>query len=119
MIGLINPWVIVGWLASIGTAAWFGYGAGQDAEVADQSRVVAAVTAAGNEAATKAAEKISKIEVKHVVIRQSADTVIREVPVYRDCRHDARVLRDINAARGYEPEPAGGGVMPAASAPQR
>tara|TARA_B100001105_G_scaffold120105_1_gene96288 strand:- start:1370 stop:1735 length:366 start_codon:yes stop_codon:yes gene_type:complete len=63
---------------------------------------------------------ISKIEVRHVTIRQQADTVIREVPVYSDCRHDPRVLRSINEARTGDPAAAAGaGSLPAAAAADR
>lgn len=72
-------------------------------------------------AARTAAEAISRIEVKHVTIRQSSEQIIREVPVYAECRHDPRVVRDIDEARTGTrgPEPAGGGQLPAASAPAR
>lgn len=116
MTAFVNPWVIVGWLVSLAVVAFMGYGAGQDAEIADQSRVAAAVEEAGKEAAKQSAEAISKLKVKHVTIKQQAETVIRDNPVYRDCSHPDGMLDTINQARGYEP--AGSGVLPAASAPR-
>lgn len=118
--GFLNPWVIVGWLASLGGAAWFGYGAGQDAEVADQSRVVAAVTAAGNEAASAAAGQIAKISVKNTTIRQTLEKEVHERPVYRDCISDPtarRLLNDTIGAATAASAP-GGGELPA-SGPSR
>ncbi len=67
------------------------------------------------DAAEGAASAIASIEIKQVTIKQATQTLVREVPVYRDCRHDKRVLDNINAAlTGMHP---GGSGMPAASAP--
>ena len=114
------PQLLVGaalWAASVGLAVWWGYGLGADHEVAAHAREKGAAVQAGEAAASAAAEAISRLEVKHVQIRQRTEQTIREVPVYRDCRHDDRVMRDINAARtGAEPAPADDSV-PAASAP--
>src|SRR6185436_8190527 len=116
----MNPWILLGlgvaWLASLATAAGFAYEAGSDhctAVQAREERVAAIATAA---AASAAAVAISGIEVRHVTIRQRTETSVRTVPVYRDCRHEPGVMRDINAARTGRAEPAGGGVLPAASA---
>lgn len=98
---------------------FYGVSVGSDLEAGKAARDREVAEIAMNAAAVSTAGEIAKLEVKHVTIRQSADTVIREVPVYRECRHDARVLRDINAARGFEPDPAGSGVLPSASAPGR
>lgn len=117
----MSPAFILGgclvWLATIAGSYVYGVGVGQDIEIATQARedkIVHAVSVAMSE---RAASAISNIEVKHVTIRQRAETVMRDVPVYRECRHDRRVLDDINAARGFEPT--GGGVVPAASATTR
>ena len=114
------PQLLIGgaiWAASVGLAVWWGYGLGADHEVAAHAREKSAAVQAGEAAASAAAEAISRLEVKHVQIRQRTEQTIREVPVYRDCRHDDRVMRDINAARtGAEPAPADDSV-PAASAP--
>ncbi|HQR71242.1 MAG TPA: hypothetical protein PLE54_11600 [Burkholderiaceae bacterium] len=70
----------------------------------------------GRDAALQAtAAELAKIDVKQVTIRQRAETITREVPVYTDCRNtpDAmRVLNDALAAPGSQP--AGNGVVPAA-----
>ncbi|MEO8153547.1 MAG: hypothetical protein ABI605_10795 [Rhizobacter sp.] len=106
---------VAAWSAS----CWKAYELGRDHELATQAREDNAAAQTRLVASTAAAEAISKIEVRHVTIRQQADTVIREVPVYLDCRHDARVLRDINEARTGRAEPVGAGQLPAASAPDR
>jgi hypothetical protein len=70
-------------------------------------------------AASAAADAISKIEIRHVTIRQALETQVREVPVFRDCHLPADSLRNLNAAlTGAEPAAAAGSV-PAASAPDR
>jgi hypothetical protein len=63
---------------------------------------------------------ISKIEGKHVQIRQELQRTVREVPVYRDCRHDPAGLQRLNAALSDgQPRTVGGGQLPAASTPGR
>lgn len=101
------------WAASV----WFAYSFGQDAEIASQAREAKAAASATEAAASAAASAIARLEVRHATIRQQAETIIREVPVYRDCAHDDRMLDAINAARGHS-EPAGDRVVSdAASAP--
>lgn len=112
----MNPYAILAVVALWGGSIWYAIGIGQDMEIATQAREDKAAGIARRAANTAAAKAISEIEVKHVTIRQRADTVIRENSVYRDCVHDQRMLNDINAARGHEP--AGGGVVPPASAPR-
>ena len=114
------PQLLVGaalWAASVGLAVRWGYGLGADHEVAAHAREKSAAVQAGEAAASAAAEAISRIEVKHVQIRQRTEQTIREVPVYRDCRHDDRVMRDINAARAGAEPAAVDDSLPAASAP--
>ncbi len=112
----MNPYfllaAVIAWGASVAGAFFYGEGVGKDSEIATQARENKVALVASEAAASAAANAISKLEVKHAVIRQKAETVIREVPVYRDCSHDNRVLDAINQARGYEP--AGSGVVPSA-----
>ena len=87
----------------------------RDKHAAELSIEVRATAAA----ASAAADAISRIEVKHVTIRQALETQVREVPVFRDCHLPADSLRNLNAAlTGAEPASAAGSV-PAASAPDR
>jgi hypothetical protein len=120
----MNPWLLLAagtlWAGSLASTGWWMYERGKDSELATQAREDKAVAIASGAAASAAAGAISKLGVKHVTIRQRTDTVVREVPVYRECRHDQRVLDDINEARtGRRAEPAGAGQLPAASAPGR
>lgn len=88
-------------VATHGITAWWFYGAGRDAQIAEESRTVQAIEAAKTEARNGTAEALSKLEIQHVTVTQKAQQVIREVPVYRDCLHSDGMLDLINAARGY------------------
>lgn len=75
-----------------------------------QALAVEKATQKASDAATTAAvTAIKGIEVKYVTIRQNAETVTREVPVYRDgtCNHDPRMRDAINSALSG---PDGGGT---------
>lgn len=116
----MSPQIIIAcllaWVASVLGAGWLAYGAGQDAEIATQTREQRVAAVATEAAASAAAHAISQIEVRNVTIKQEVEKRIRDVPVYRSCRHAAGVLDNINAA--LTGQPSGGGVMPAASAPR-
>lgn len=116
---LLNPWVLVVWGGSIAAAGFYGYGLGQDREIADQSRVAKAIEAAGKEAADKAAQQIGQIKVKHTTIRQNAAKEIIRDPIYLDCNHPDAVRRLLDSALANgaaASAPAGGGKLPAADA---
>lgn len=85
-------------LLALGGGYFMGRSDGRALEAGEQDRVALAVAAAEQAMQRVAAESISKIEVRNVTIRQKAETVTREVPVYRDCKHDPDGLRLINDA---------------------
>lgn len=62
----------------------------------------AAAEAAANKAATAATDAavaaIKGIEVRYVPIKQRAETITRDVPVYRDCVHTDDGMRVVNEA---------------------
>ena len=90
--------------AAAAGAGWFGYQAGSDRErlaCADRKALIDATAAATRAAAASAtAQAIGKIRVQHQTIRTEVEREIVERPVYRECRHAAGVVRDINAALG-------------------
>lgn len=97
---MINPYVILAlvlaWGASIsGTAYWF-YGAGKDAVVADQAQDEKVRQETLDAAQRGAAEAIAKIEVRHVKIVQPLEREVRENVVYRECQHSPKQLRLLN-----------------------
>lgn len=95
-----------------------GRGDGRKLERAEQDRAAVAVREAEDALQRGLAEGLSKITVTNTTIRQRAETVTREVPVYRDCRHDPRGLQSINAALTgvVEAGPVDGGVVPGVDA---
>jgi hypothetical protein len=96
------------------TAHWF-YGAGKDSEIATQAREDAAATKAFEAGQRGAAEAISKLEMQRVEITQPVQRTVREIVRYRECVHDAGVMRNVNAALTGRTEPADRGELSAAS----
>lgn len=118
----MNPYALLAgaalWAVSLGGASWWFYGAGIDSEKARQADIKAVRDETREIAQQGAAAAIGQLEIKHVTIRQQLETQIREKPVYRDCQHDAAVLRSINEAITGSADPAGGSQLPAAGGPQ-
>lgn len=120
------PWLILAVTLLVGAAGATGYWKGSqhtaDQIAAQQAREAALVEKTRETAAQAAAEQIAKIEVKNVTIRQKAETITREVPVYGDCRHDPRTLGLLNDALApgtTQTQPADNGKLPRPDAPQR
>jgi hypothetical protein len=65
-----------------------------------------------------AAEEIAKISVTHTTIRQKAEVITREVPIYTECRNDPAVSGLLDAARENRApgEPVGDRVVPGVGA---
>ena len=97
-----NPWVIlavgVALATSHGVVGYRAYQMGQDNIIAEQAKLADVEKRTRDAALAVTSEAISKIEVRNVTIRQKAETITREVPVYRDCRHDAVGLQLVNEA---------------------
>lgn len=121
----MNPYGIIGglvlWVGSIGFTYYWAYGAGRDNELATQAREDKAAQVSRDAALSAAAEAISKIEVKHVQIRQPLETIVRTEQVFRDCRsgESARSLLNSTPGIAQAPASAASGVqLPGASAPR-
>jgi hypothetical protein len=114
---LANPWVILAasaaLLTSYGVVGYKAYKAGQNDIIAETAKLLDQEVRTRDAAIAAASEAISKIEVRNVTVRQKAETITREVPVYRDCRHDGDGLRLLNQALTDAHEPAAGGQLPA------
>lgn len=122
----LNPWTLlagaVGFAALTGGVGYKSYRLGQDSVIARQAKEDQIRLETLQLAQLAAAEEIAKITVTHTTLRQKAEVVTREVPVYRDCLNDDRIVRLLDAARANQAsaEPAGGGELPgtgASSAP--
>lgn len=115
----MNPYVllalVVGWGASVVGSGWYGMGLGEDRVIAQQAKVNKAIDETRAAAQQGAADAIAQIKIVNTTVKGRVETVVRENTVYRDCKHDARSLRDINAAlTGDAAEPAGSGKLPEA-----
>lgn len=103
----LNPWLLVtlGVLVAGGlTGAYVkGRSDGRALEVAERATLEEVARVARESAIQAAGEKIAKIEVKHVTMRQQLETQIREKPVYVNCRADQRVLDTVNEAITGDP----------------
>lgn len=103
MLALANPWLILGAslaaVAALSGAYVKGRGDGRAIETAERMTIEEVARESREAAIEAAAEQIAKISVVHTTIRQRAETVIREKPVYRDCLNDAAVIRMLDAAR--------------------
>ena len=113
------PWMILGVTLLIGSAGVVGYQQGSKHkanEIAAQQLRDAAIL---ETAMQGAAEAIAELEVKQTTIRQKVETIIREVPVYTECRNTPDVVGLLNDALISGGESAGGGELPGIDAPGR
>lgn len=94
-----------------------GYKLGMDVKQGQWDAATLARKQGQDEALQAAAREAVKIEVQSEKIIQPIRTEIRTNTVYRDCAHSPDSLRNLNALITGA-EPAGGGVVPGASAPQ-
>lgn len=98
----MNPWAalaaMVIWVASIGGSYWYGNSVGKDSEIAGQAKIKQAIEDTRKVVQQGVAREIAKIKIKHTTIQGKLETVVRDNPVYRDCRHDPGTLRLLNDA---------------------
>ncbi len=85
---------------------------GRATEIANRTAMEEVARVAREASQMAAAEAIAQISVKHTTIRQQAEVITREVPVYVNCRNDDRVIRLLDAARAnqYSITPGTGGM---------
>lgn len=103
--------VVVTWAGSVVAAGLWAYGAGQDHEIAAQSREDAAGRRAAEIAADVSAKAIGKLEIKHVTIRQDLEREVQTREIYRDCRSGPDAVNLLNQTIGVQhaesPDPTG------------
>lgn len=106
--------VVVLWGASVTGSFFCGQGIGKDGEIARQASIDKAIIETRTAALEGAADAIAKIKVTNTTIRGRTDTIIRNDPVYVECKHSADGLRNINEALTGRPGPPGDGNLPGA-----
>lgn len=108
-------WVVV--LLALGGCYVWGRHDGAALEAAARLREEAVVNKTIEAAQVGAAKEIAKLEIKHVTLQQRIERETREIPVYRDCRHSAVGLLQLNAALENGAVPADGGQLPGNARP--
>lgn len=117
----MNPWLILGavvfWVASVGSAGWYGIGFGEDRIISKQASDEQIRRDTREAAQQGAADAIAQLKPVNTTIRAKTETIVRENTVYRTCINTPDGLRNINAALSGKPaEPVGGEQLPKAPA---
>jgi len=108
--------ILAFYVLSVGGAAVKAYQMGGEHQIAATHEAQVEYEKGRDAALQAAASEIAKIDVKNVTIRQRAETITREVPVYTDCHNTPDAMRVLNdALTGAESGPAGSGVVPPAN----
>ena len=116
----MNPYVLIAagvfWVASVGAAGWFAYGAGVDSEVAGQAKISQAIADTKEAAQQGTAAAIAGMKPINTTIVQKVQRELQTNTVYRDCKLPPAGLQLANEAiTGRPAEPSGGGVVPGAN----
>jgi hypothetical protein len=113
---LLNPWAILAVVLAIVGAGGYGIHLGRGLEVAARAKEMTLQEKLQH----TIAEEVSKIKPVNRTRVEKVETITREVPVYRDCRHDPAVLGLLNdLLTAKRTLPAGEGVVPAVDAVAR
>lgn len=90
-----------------------GLKVGSDHQVAKQARTEQLIAATEKRTQDVVAAALAKMTPIQTTIRQKTETLIREVPVYRDCINTPDVERLLDAARAnVDPESPSRGSVP-------
>lgn len=119
----MNPWLLLGigvaWVASVAGAGWIAFGAGQDNITAFNAKAEQIVRDTREAAQAGAASAIAANRPRNTTIVNEVQREIQNNTVYAECRNTPAGLLGINEAlTGKRAEPAGGGKLPGAVAPQ-
>lgn len=115
MRSLLNPWVILALIVLLGGTATASYLRGRHDEATATLAQIALEQRVIDAAERGAAKGVSGLKVTNTYVKGKVETITREVPVYRDCRHDPAVLGLLNdLLSGKTSVPAGDRIVPAA-----
>lgn len=94
--------ILLLWVSSVAGACLYGYNtghtAGADAELNRQIEIKQAIEETREIALQGAASEIAKIKVQNTTVMGKVTTLVRDNPVYVDCKHSDDGLRLINQA---------------------
>jgi len=90
--------VVLLWISSIASMYYYGYQAGIDSEINRQVEIRQAIEETRKLAMEGAASEIANIKIQSTTIQGKVTTLIRDNPVYVDCKHTPDGLRLINQA---------------------
>lgn len=85
-------------VAGIGISYNMGYKAGETAGVASSLNAQAIATQAANAATNASVEAIKGIRIENKYITKQLDTVVKNEPVYVDCKHSPDAVRLLDSA---------------------
>lgn len=86
------------WASSVAGSYYFGHTAGVNTEVNRQVEIKQAIEETRDKAQQGAAIEIAKIKIERTTVQGKLTTVVRENPVYVDCKHTDDGLQLINQA---------------------
>lgn len=120
----MNPYLILGavvfWVASVGSAGWYGISLGEDRIIAKQASDEQIRKATFDAAQLGAAEAIAKNKPINNTIVQKVQHEIRTDRIYTECRVPAAGMQLANQAIAGRPaESVSGEQLPAANTPKR
>ena len=112
---LLAGLIAAGFCGTIG-AFFFGRAEGREIEREHQQQTALLIQQVKTEMLASASQAIGKIEMRQQTVRQEVQTLVREVPVYRDahCVNTPDGLRLINAALTGAAESPDPGQLPGA-----
>jgi hypothetical protein len=114
------PWLILGVTLLIGASGASGYWQGakhKEAEIIAQAARDAVIgQEAQDKALAAAAERVIQLDVQNKTIHAKTEVIVREVPVYRDCKHSPDGLRNVNEALTGQAESPADGKLPTTDA---
>ncbi len=110
---------VVLWGATVAGSFFYGQGVGKDGEIAKQTAINQAIIDTRKAAQEGAANAIAQIKITNTTIRGRTDTIIRNDPVYFDCRHSDDGVRNINEALTGRSGAVGDSQLPRVDAVER
>lgn len=102
--------LVLAWAGSLWGTWRIAHQAGRDAVVAQQSLDDKVAERVAKLAAQAAGAAVARIKVQQQTILSEVQREVREIPVYRDCRHPDGQLQRLNALAGHGPAAAAAGV---------